>query len=343
MKLTAAILIAATNAQRNDGRVRDKEISTEDSAFTDYFNSEYDFGTDSYSGFDTSNYDAFGDAGAFGDLSFGDYDNYGDSAAAPADEGRPIDVVADDDYDGKSTFEDGVNDAVADSSADAVFSERCFNGIGVDKSAWLTAGSWERCPGETQACEIKVVRRNGDITQIQSKCANQFSCVNNMKQNFNPGKLGPGSTWHQLFGQQACRPLTLSTYTAAQIGPRYKNSDSTCFFCLEPCRDGTVTGYNAAGVGSVADAATMKLANCVGRAPTVNIDNTEPIGAGPSSALDILGTEAALNVAPDGVTLSATSGNFYSTTTVTMTVTIDNHAYEDVRVVSYIQKDQKNF
>lgn len=335
MKLQAAILFAATNAQR-DGRVRDKEVSVEDSSFSDYFNSEYDFGADSYSGFDTASYEAFGDD-SFGDLSFGDYDASYDASAVAADEGRPVEEVAVDD--GKSTFEQGVAAAVADSSADAVFSERCFNGIGNDAAAWLNAGAWERCPGETQACEIKVVRRGGAITQIQSKCANQFSCVNNMKQNFNPGKkLAVASTWHQTFGQQSCRPLVLATYTAADIGPRLSNSDSTCFFCLEPCSDGTVSGFNNGGVATVASAADMKTAQCVGKANSFT--NTEPISG---SALNILGTEAQLNVAPAGLTIDAAANNFYSVVDVTMTVTIDTHTYTDKRTVSYIQKDQKSF
>jgi len=335
MKLQAAILFAATNAQRDGGRVRDKEVSLDDSAFNDYFGtSNYDFGYDSGAGFDAGSYEAFGaDDGAFGDLSFGDYDSSYEAADA-ADEGRPVEEVVDD---VKSTFEQGVADNVAPSSLDTVFRERCFNGVGNDRAAWLTAGAWERCPGETQACEIKVVRREGAITQIHSKCANQFSCVNNMRQNFNPKKASPGD-WFRTFGQQACRPLVLSGYTAAMVGPRQRQVDSTCFFCVEPCNDDTVTGFSGA-TPSVADASAMKTAQCVGKT-TTGVENTQPISG---STVDILGTETQLNVNPDGETLDGTSKNFYSTVEVTMTFAEDSRNYADKRVVSYIQKDQKNF
>jgi len=334
MKLQAAILFAATNAQRDGGRVRDKEVSLDDSAFNDYFGtSNYDFGYDSGAGFDAGSYEAFGaDDGAFGDLSFGDYDSSYEAADA-ADEGRPVEEVDD----VKSTFEQGVLDSVAPSSLDTVFSERCFNGVANDRAAWLTAGAWERCPGETQACEIKVVRRDGVITQIHSKCADQFSCVNNMKQNFNPQKDSPGD-WFQTFGQQQCRPLELSGYIAANIGPRQRQVDSTCFFCVEPCSDDTVTGFSGASP-SVASAAAMQAAQCIGKANT--FENTKPIAA---SAVDILGTETELNVKPAGVpALDGTSNNFYLTTTVTMTFQEDGRDYADVRTVSFIQRDQKGF
>lgn len=335
MKLQAAILFAATNAQRDGGRVRDKEVSLDDSAFNDYFGtSNYDFGYDSGAGFDAGSYEAFGaDDGAFGDLSFGDYDSSYEAADA-ADEGRPVEEVDD----VKSTFEQGVAANVAPSSLDTVFSERCFNGVGIDRAAWLTAGAWERCPGETQACEIKVVRRDGGITQIQSKCANQFSCVNNMRQNFNPQQTSPGD-WFRTFGQQACRPLVLSGYTAVHVGPRQRQVDSTCFFCVEPCNDDTVTGFSGA-TPSVADATAMQTAQCVGKT-TNNVDNTKPIA---SVDMDILGTEAQLNVKPAGITaLNGIGNNFYSTAQVTMTFTEDSRTYADVRTVSLIQRDQKNF
>jgi len=337
MKLTAAILFAATNAQR-DGRVRDKEVASSENSFSDYFSSAYDFGADAFGGYDSNNYDAFGDDSAFGDLNFGDYDTYSNDDG-DADQGRPVDTVdaSSDDYDGKSTFEDGVQDSVADSSADAVFSERCFNGVGTDKSSWMNAGAWERCPGETQACEIKVVRRDGAITQIQSKCANQFSCVANMQQNFKPRQAGSAPVY-ESFAQQACRPLALSGYVAADVGPRLKKSDSTCFFCLEPCSADSVTGYASGGAQTVASAAAMKTAQCVGKSN--GFTNSSPISG---SALDILGTEAALSVAPAGETLDALTKNFYSTVEVTMSVTINGHTYDDKRFVSYIQKDQGSF
>ena len=76
MKLQAAILFAVTNAQRDGGRVRDKEVNSADvsDAFADYFGDANNAFGD-YAAVDAAAYDAFGDSyEAFGDLSFGDYD-----------------------------------------------------------------------------------------------------------------------------------------------------------------------------------------------------------------------------------------------------------------------------
>ena len=75
MKLQAAILFAVTNAQRDGGRVRDKEVNSADvsDAFADYFGDANNAFGD-YNAGDSAAYDAFGDSyEAFGDLSFGDY------------------------------------------------------------------------------------------------------------------------------------------------------------------------------------------------------------------------------------------------------------------------------
>merc|ERR1712106_58775 len=75
MKLTAAILIAATNAQESTVspaqggcRVRDKEpTATDNDAFADYFATDafnydaFNYGASEGDAFDTSSYEAFGD------------------------------------------------------------------------------------------------------------------------------------------------------------------------------------------------------------------------------------------------------------------------------------------
>ena len=83
----------------------------------------------------------------------------------------------------------------------------------------------------------------------------------------------------------------------------------------------------------------MQTAQCVGKT-TTGVENTQPIA---SVSMDILGTETQLNVNPAGETLDGTSKNFYSTVEVTMTFAEDSRNYADKRIVSYIQKDQKNF
>ena len=74
MKLQAAILFAVSNAQRDGGRVRDKDVSSDVSdAFADYFG-EANNAFGDYNAGDAAAYDSFGDSyEAFGDLSFGDY------------------------------------------------------------------------------------------------------------------------------------------------------------------------------------------------------------------------------------------------------------------------------
>lgn len=336
MKLTAAILFAATNAQRDGGRVRDKEVSTEDSAFADYFGSNFDYNGAYDTGFDASAYESFGDDSAFGDLNFGSYDDSYSADAAADDEGRPIDVVDDEE---KSTFEDGNIAAVALESIDTVFSERCYNSVGTDKASWLTNGSWERCNGETEACEVKVVRRGGAITQIHSKCANQFSCISNMRQNFNPKKLNAGTSWYTLYNQQACRPLQMPGFSG-DIGPRIQKTDSTCFFCVEPCRSAAVTNFDGAGA-TVASENAVRDANCIGKSHTTGHGNSKPIAS--RDDVDLMAGEDKLVANPAGETANPTAINFYSTVAQTMQVTIDGHIYKDNRIISYIQKEQKTF
>ena len=73
------------------------------------------------------------------------------------DAGRPVEAVADD-YDGKTTFEEVQNTNEVPDSVDQTTTgllPRCFNGVGTNAATWYAAGSWTRCDGEIEACEIK--------------------------------------------------------------------------------------------------------------------------------------------------------------------------------------------
>lgn len=347
MKLQAAILFAVTNAQRDGGRVRDKEVNSADvsDAFADYFGDANNAFGD-YAAVDAAAYDAFGDSyEAFGDLSFGDYDasDYSSDVASD-DAGRPAgEAVSEDvsDDDGKTTFQ--VNDSVAVNLRPTSFNAKCFNGVasGADstatKTAWFTAGVWQQCEGEMESCEIKVVRRAGVITQIQSKCANGHSCTDNALNNFNPKrdpKVGAGTnaSWYSQYRHQQCRPLVLDQWTEGMIGAREKQNDSTCFFCVEPC---SYAGIEAA----TRTAAELKADQCVGRA---GADNSQPIN---TSTVDIfdetsVGTSV-VTTALGALTLDAYDANFYGTVSIPLVRNApDGSTMTENRVISRIQQQQ---
>jgi len=159
---------------------------------------------------------------------------------------------------------------------DGANAQRCFVGSSADSNVnaglridqagvvynWFENGVWDVCEGENDTCEIKVVRRNEVITQIHSKCANRHSCVDNMRQNFNPQHTSPDNTLANIYSSwthQACRPRWLSAYGANTWNARQQARDSICFFCIEPCRDADIWG------GSAASADAMKAAECVGK------------------------------------------------------------------------------
>lgn len=335
MKLQAAILFAVTNAQRDGGRVRDKEVNSADvsDAFADYFGDANNAFGD-YNAGDSAAYDAFGDSyEAFGDLSFGDYAaDYSSDVADDA--GRPVDAVDDDDADGKTTFEQVVNTNQVPDSVDQTTSgllPRCFNGVGVSAATWFAAGNWERCDGEIEACEIKVVRRNGLITQIQSKCANADSCADNALNNFNP-KTSVQTNRYSLYRYQQCRPTTLAGWTSTDIGPREKQNDSTCFFCVEPC---TMAGIET---DTTSTASALQTNQCVGKAAE---NNSKPINGYDLDILDesSLGTKGIKTNSVTG-TVDGTTGNYYSTVELTLTRQTQGGLATETRRVSTIQQSQ---
>merc|ERR1711990_1020627 len=139
---------------------------------------------------------------------------------------------------------------------------------------WFTNGVWDVCEGENDTCEIKVVRRKDVIQQIHSKCANRHSCVDNMRQNFNPEGASPGGYMGNIYHtwtHQACRPRWLSNYPAGQNwNARQMTRDSVCFFCVEPCRNENIWD------NTEASASAMQEAECVGRSAE-HVWNAAPI------------------------------------------------------------------
>merc|ERR1712025_989796 len=325
MKLFAAILFAATTAQRD--REREVEVSNDDSY--ESYNAGFG-GDDAYGGFYDAFADAFGDAGNYGDYG---YDNADDATAAPVavEAGRPVEVVQEDD--GKTVFIDGLALPASDPE-DGSFNQNCWVARGTSSTAWFTAGGgngWAKCNGgEHQACEIKVTRNSqNEITQIVSKCANQQSCVDNMKQNFNPAAItAAGAALYGTYAQQQCRPQFLAGANSALFGARQKASDSVCFFCVEPC-DADPSGMTAA---------ELRTANCVGTG-AANEENSKPFDG---NDLELLGaTDDTLDTnVSDGTDLSTASDflnmNWYSTVSIDM----KSSDLRETREVSRIQHYQ---
>jgi len=334
MKLSAAILFATANAQRDRNREAD---AGNDAAAYDSYNAGFG-GDDAYGGFYDAFADAFGDVGNYGDYGYAD----DDATAAPAveDAGRPVEVVAENDDAVKTVLIDGLALAASD-PANASFNQNCWVATGNSAEAWFTAGTnnkWTQCNGgEFQACEIKVTRNSANaIIQVVSKCANQQSCVDNMKQNFNPSKTSTQPVY-ATYAQQSCRPQHIGTINTANFGKRFKQSDSVCFFCVEPCSD------DAAMDSTTGTAAALKNANCVGIGQAAE-KNSKPLSG---STLDLLAaTDAGVNVDvlvpnADGVNFDATPSDFktmnwYST----VSVDLAKDGNLDTRVVSRIQHVQ---
>jgi len=335
MKLSAAILFATANAQGGGGRVRDKDVGAVADAYDNY-NAGFG-GEDAYGGFYDAFADAFGDVGNYGDYG---YDAADDATAAPAavDAGRPVEVVEEEADQGKTVFTDGLNEAASDPN-DAAFNQNCWVATGNSAATWFTAGtnnSWQECNGgEHQACEIKVTRNSANaIIQIVSKCANQQSCVDNMKQNFNPAK-NAGTVLYGTYAQQSCRPQHLGGSTSALFGARVKSNDSVCYFCVEPCDDDAAMAGNAAA---------LQAANCVGPG-SAGETNSKPIDG---SDLDLLAaTDVGIDQPvqepqADGSKVDTASNFFTMNWYSTVSVDLKKNNMRETRVVSRIQHQQLN-
>merc|ERR1712046_364425 len=234
MKLSG-ILIASTTAQQARQRENKETTGFADYSFggdDDAFASLYDSfgGDDAFGGFDMS---AFNDYG-FGstaaptvavatdapDYGFDLGDAFGDASDSDAAADYLNTVAAD--YDGaddacslrpeeddevKSNF---VVDTTNNSNEENLFNNNSAGqGAATNEVQDFTNGVWDICEGENDTCEIKVVRRNERITQIHSKCANRHSCVDNMRQNFNPEQASNPAGNGFIFSSwvhQGCRP-----------------------------------------------------------------------------------------------------------------------------------------
>jgi len=331
MKLAAAILFAVTNAQRDGGRQREKETpSSSDDAFAAYFGAGFDYGSDyGNAAFDGA---AFGDSAddgfdAFGDLNFGSYDYGTDSVDAAAveesvaaDEADAANRPSNDDQDDGKTILPGLTTNANDRTSSG-FDAYCWEASSNTLAGWATTtnGQWKQCIGSGSACEVKVVRKSSDdtIAQVVSKCANEVSCVANMKQNFNPGLVA--NSKYSWYVQQQCKP-----FGNAVLGPRFKsnNEKSTCVFCVEPCTNAEVT---APFDGSQ---------NCVGPSANGVADGTPANANDGAVNIDIF-DPSTLNTIP-GAATPFTTDNYYTTVTGTIT----NNGVTEPITVSRIQAVQ---
>merc|ERR1719394_485208 len=133
-------------------------------------------------------------------------------------------------------------------------------------SDWFSNGVWDVCEGESDTCEIKVVRRKDVIQQIHSKCANRHSCVDNMRQNFNPEAGASNGFIFASWTHQACRPRWSENYGGVNQrfwNGRQQQRDSVCFFCVEPCRNTNV--WTSVEADQLKTPFAMRESGCVGR------------------------------------------------------------------------------
>lgn len=152
-------------------------------------------------------------------------------------------------------------------------------------TAWFTDGDWHHCAGENEVCQIKVTRRRNEIFSIVSKCANNKSCVDNMKTNYAPHWDPSGSqVYAASWARQACRPTfgdgTLANFNGAASARARGGNPSECFYCVEPCRSraAVLDEVEWDGTSGVSDgpteAAAMASEYCIGRGSEYDGDNS---------------------------------------------------------------------
>jgi len=171
-----------------------------------------------------------------------------------------------------------INTAEADLGTANHANQPVANGdAGSAVNRWFATGGWHHCSGENEVCQIKVTRRMNNIFSIVSKCANNHSCVDNMKQNFAPAWDPSGSQkFLSSWARQSCRPTFGSTdaanFNGASGNARARGAvrPSECFFCVEPCRAMAAVIGSPAWVGDNASVEEqqklMRDAYCVGKA-----------------------------------------------------------------------------
>ena len=152
-------------------------------------------------------------------------------------------------------------------------------------TAWFADGSWSNCAGENEVCQIKVTRRRNQIFSIVSKCANNKSCVDNLKNNYAPHwEPSNGQVFAKSWARQACRPTfangDLANYNGASSARARGANPSECFYCVEPCRArAAVTGVVDWDVSTGVDSGETEktaMANeyCIGRGDKFSGDNS---------------------------------------------------------------------
>lgn len=150
------------------------------------------------------------------------------------------------------------------------------SGVGSAKEAWFTAGQWNVCAGANEVCQIKVIRKQNEISNIVSTCSNAHSCVDNMRSNLNPQQAAYGSNaFFASWKNQKCRPTFGSTAAIKYNGgdvvgsargrARGGTNPSECFYCVEPCRNAAVVDAGADAGDGATQSDNLNNAMCIGR------------------------------------------------------------------------------
>jgi len=183
------------------------------------------------------------------------------NSATIALEGSPLDLSQYSAYCFVGSSEAGYNQALGTPDPDQATDD------------WYNNGGWHHCSGENEVCQIKVTRRQNEIFSIVSKCANNKSCVDNMKNNYSP-HWDPtnGQAYAKSWARQACRPTfgepNLANYNGASSARARGGNPSECFYCVEPCRAQAAVGVTAwtGAIGNEADEkAAMATEQCIGK------------------------------------------------------------------------------
>merc|ERR1712167_128261 len=191
------------------------------------------------------------------------------------------------------------NSVVIESIDYSEYASFCFTGTGeadlvlatgkpdatMAKQQWYNNGFWNPCSGENEVCQIKVTRRRNEIFSIVSKCANNKSCVDNMKTNYAPHWDPSGSqVYAASWARQACRPTfgesSLANFYGAASARARGGNPSECFYCVEPCRsraaviDGEAWDALTGVTDGPTEAAAMADEYCIGRGSVHDGENS---------------------------------------------------------------------
>jgi len=141
------------------------------------------------------------------------------------------------------------------------------------KDNWFDNGSWAVCAGANEVCQIKVTRKQNEISNIVSQCSNAHACVDNMRSNMNPKRAPYGSNlFFSSWKNQKCRPV-FDSLTAVEFNGGANNgrrarggsTPSECYYCVEPCRNSAVRDPNADLNDEATQRANMENSMCIGK------------------------------------------------------------------------------